>query len=372
MGHECVKCGDCDTTILDYCERVTCKNCDTLYCEDCRDKTIYYRSKELRGWWCDKCPGCTVYIELFPYHINDPNSLVKVLNLLPEKSKWDQYDHHIVKTKTTCDLCIYLNRNFYVLPKIDEIPKIDKIIKLSEIIGVVEIKNIGGVEETNQDRKYINNSSSSQKRKNRDPEVSLEKTNDEALHLPKRSRTEEESISLVSTTEQTSNEETSQDHIVTIPVDIPPLEEVIYVPYIITNANGKSVEQDFHWYELEAKKGQSSAQLTLGLIYSRGRLGVEQNYRQGFHWFELSANQGNEYAEINLGILYFYGKGIKRDCRKSYDLLKKSAKNGQPKSQFLIAYMYKKGLGIKQNDKKSRYWLKKAKKQGYNNDSFKF
>ena len=55
-----------------------------------------------------------------------------------------------------------------------------------------------------------------------------------------------------------------------------------------------------------AKKGNSTAQFNLGLMYDKGD-GVRQNFPKAFRWYRLAAKQGNVSAQFNLGLMYYKG-----------------------------------------------------------------
>ncbi len=72
-----------------------------------------------------------------------------------------------------------------------------------------------------------------------------------------------------------------------------------------------------------ATDGDIDAQCFLGLVYSVGQYGVEQNYQQAIHWFSLAAKAGEPSAQYNLSLFYIEGFGVEPDtiqAQKWYDL----------------------------------------------------
>ena len=50
-----------------------------------------------------------------------------------------------------------------------------------------------------------------------------------------------------------------------------------------------------------AEKGDSEAQINLGMMYYRGQ-GVPQDYLEAVTWYRLAAKQGNPFAQLDLGM----------------------------------------------------------------------
>lgn len=66
-----------------------------------------------------------------------------------------------------------------------------------------------------------------------------------------------------------------------------------------------------------AEKGQSVAQVTLGLMYYQAN-GVAQDLHEALKWFLRAADQGEEMAQLSLGFLYAAGQGVDRDFVQAY------------------------------------------------------
>ena len=61
-----------------------------------------------------------------------------------------------------------------------------------------------------------------------------------------------------------------------------------------------------------ARGGNASAQVNLGVMYTRGR-GVPQDFKEAVSWYRKAAMQGDVVAQFNLGVMYFNGQGVAKD-----------------------------------------------------------
>lgn len=69
-----------------------------------------------------------------------------------------------------------------------------------------------------------------------------------------------------------------------------------------------------------AEKGDSEAQINLGMLYYRGQ-GVPQDYLEAVKWYRLAAKQGNPFAQLDLGMMYENGQGVLQDNTQAYKWL---------------------------------------------------
>ena len=79
---------------------------------------------------------------------------------------------------------------------------------------------------------------------------------------------------------------------------------------------------DIKKLEQLAKKGDSEAQFTLGVMYYIGDE-VKQDYKKTFKWVKKAAEAGDFRARYFLGDLYFLGQGVKQnyeEAKKWYSL----------------------------------------------------
>lgn len=107
----------------------------------------------------------------------------------------------------------------------------------------------------------------------------------------------------------------------------------------------------------------------LGVIYSAGGDGIEQDYSKAFYWWDKGAKIGGEKSSqcfSNLGYLYHYGYGIKQNYKKAYESYKKAIsiddKDGYP--YYKLSIMFRNGQYVKANRDSLLFYLKKAAENG--------
>jgi len=70
--------------------------------------------------------------------------------------------------------------------------------------------------------------------------------------------------------------------------------------------------------ECKAEKGDSDAQLKMGIAFRDGADGPPQNFGRAREWFLKSAKNGNGMAMYNLGLMSLHGQGTDLDFMKAY------------------------------------------------------
>ena len=98
-----------------------------------------------------------------------------------------------------------------------------------------------------------------------------------------------------------------------------------------------------------AETGDSSAQLSLGLMYEFGQ-GVLQDYAEAVKWYRLAAEQGEVDAQFNLGGLYESGQGVLQDYKEAVKWWRLAAEQGEAMAQTNLGYMYHYGQGVLQDN----------------------
>ncbi len=93
----------------------------------------------------------------------------------------------------------------------------------------------------------------------------------------------------------------------------------------------RNSQQDIDRLRQAAEQGEASAQVTLGVLYARGK-GVLENYREAVNWFRAAAEQGFSLAQFNLGFLYAKGKGVPKDYVEAYAWMNLAAAQGHGKA----------------------------------------
>lgn len=131
----------------------------------------------------------------------------------------------------------------------------------------------------------------------------------------------------------------------------------------------KDYEQALDILEPLARRGNSDAQIMLGLMYDYGH-GVGQDTLKAIDWYTRAANQGRPVVQHDLGVKYFQGKGIERDYLQAARWWEQAARAGLADSQFNLGLMYYRGLGLRQDfDRASELFLNAAE-QGHANAQY--
>ncbi len=112
-----------------------------------------------------------------------------------------------------------------------------------------------------------------------------------------------------------------------------------------------------------AEQGDAKAQVSLGLVYRRGR-DVPQDYGLARDWFQKAAEQGNAEGQNNLGLMYDHGRGIEKDFVRARKLYIKAAQQGHSNAQYNLALLYTNGQGVPQDDIEAYVWANIAAAQG--------
>ena len=117
------------------------------------------------------------------------------------------------------------------------------------------------------------------------------------------------------------------------------------------------------WMPL-AEEGNSSAQVSIGLMYNQGN-GVEEDENEAAKWYALASEQGYAPAKWRLAMLYYHGSGLEQNYKKAADLYLSAAKQGDVYSQKALGIMYSKGLGVPKDTVLAYSWLHVAHKNGF-------
>jgi hypothetical protein len=82
----------------------------------------------------------------------------------------------------------------------------------------------------------------------------------------------------------------------------------------------KNPSEAVYWYMRSAEKGYALAQNDFGSRYSKGQLGLNQDYKRAFDYFQLAAVQGLPQAQMNIAAMYHYGRFISKDYKWQHNL----------------------------------------------------
>lgn len=85
----------------------------------------------------------------------------------------------------------------------------------------------------------------------------------------------------------------------------------------------------------DAEKGDSTAQLKLSVIYSRG-IGVEKSPEKSRYWLATAADNGDPEANFFLGEQYLIGTRYRRNLPKALQMLQFSANAGNTKAMSVV------------------------------------
>ena len=96
------------------------------------------------------------------------------------------------------------------------------------------------------------------------------------------------------------------------------------------------VGRSFHWLQEESGRGNSFAQMVLGLAFYDGTVGGEVNHTESVKWTKLAANQGIVVAQLHLSICYALGHGVSVDKQEAEKWCLLAAKNGYPIAQHVL------------------------------------
>ncbi len=125
----------------------------------------------------------------------------------------------------------------------------------------------------------------------------------------------------------------------------------------------KDSQEAIKWYIKAAKQGIPIVQHDVGVKYFQGQ-GVEQDYQQAAYWWEQSANAGLADSQYNLGLMYYRGLGIQQDYKKAAELFLAAAEQGYSNAQYSLAVIHAFGQGMEKDYVKALIWFRKAAAQG--------
>lgn len=100
---------------------------------------------------------------------------------------------------------------------------------------------------------------------------------------------------------------------------------------MLGSPTNSSTELD--WLSQLANKGDSGAQLLLGLAYRDGHYGIEADPKTALYWLKQSAAGGNAFAEDAIGTAYASGAGTGKDIQQAEQWWRKAIKDGNPNAK---------------------------------------
>lgn len=128
-------------------------------------------------------------------------------------------------------------------------------------------------------------------------------------------------------------------------------------------SQGRVIMQDnkiaMQWYLAAAEQGHAQAQANAGQMYDRGS-GVPQDYKKAMRWLELSAKQHNATAQFYIGEMYAQGRGVPQNATEAIKWYRLAADQGNASASAQLAECYEKGLGVPQDSNASISWMRTA------------
>ena len=131
----------------------------------------------------------------------------------------------------------------------------------------------------------------------------------------------------------------------------------------IEAAESGDFKKAYKLYLSEARRGNTSAQAKLGVLYAIG-LGVPKDVKEAVKWYRMAAEKGDPRAQNNLAIHCAIGLGVPQDDREAAKWFTLAAKQGDAKSQLSLGIMYDVGRGVSQNHVVAWAWYTLAKENG--------
>lgn len=107
----------------------------------------------------------------------------------------------------------------------------------------------------------------------------------------------------------------------------------------------KDPKEALKWYRLAAGKGDPDTQYRLAVRSASGQ-GVPQDDKEALRWYRLAAVQGNVQSQYNLGVIHASGQGGPKDPKEAVKWFRLAAHQGFANAQYNLAVMYVKGLGV--------------------------
>ena len=101
------------------------------------------------------------------------------------------------------------------------------------------------------------------------------------------------------------------------------------------NSGAQEKTPDFAATQKLAEQGDSYAQISLGIMYSKGQE-VPKDDAKAVEWYRKAAEQGNAYGQVSLGTMYDMGRGVPRDTAKAVEWYRKAAEQGNAEAQSML------------------------------------
>lgn len=115
----------------------------------------------------------------------------------------------------------------------------------------------------------------------------------------------------------------------------------------------------------KADAGDPTAQLALGVLYTKGGNGAEKNPALALEYIKAAAEQNFAPAQTLLGCAYAEGQILPRDIDSAIRWREAGAKNGTPIDKWALGNAYMFGYLMPKNPQRGMYWITQAAEAGH-------
>ena len=113
-------------------------------------------------------------------------------------------------------------------------------------------------------------------------------------------------------------------------------------------------------YQQAAKAGSQDGATSVAQMYVYG-LGVPQDFDKGMTMLKSFVDSGYSWAAASIGQMYYGGDHVKQDYAEAYKIgFQKPLSVANLLAELFLAKMYRDGLGVKQDESRAQQWLAKV------------
>lgn len=113
-----------------------------------------------------------------------------------------------------------------------------------------------------------------------------------------------------------------------------------------------------------AESGDADSQYLVGIAYSMGSGGYDENYEKAATWFLRAAEQGHTDATYQVGWMLQNGNGFLMNERRAVEWFLKAAEKGSPEAMYSLGEAYLDGAGVNIDYVLARQYFEKAIEKG--------
>ncbi|PXF48603.1 Secretory immunoglobulin A-binding protein EsiB [Gracilariopsis chorda] len=115
----------------------------------------------------------------------------------------------------------------------------------------------------------------------------------------------------------------------------------------------------FQYFKREATKGDTSAQVRLGILYENGA-GGQQDYAAAFYYYSEAASKGDSEGQLRLGRCYDEGRGVLQSESTAVRFYAAAAEKNHPIAHYKVAKCFLEGRGVKRDVRKAATHFEEA------------